>query len=137
MINKENEILYLYIPIITWAALLIIFFLILARKFTLGKWDAKNPNPYSGETLGLPKGTLRGILTLTIMFVAILLEIFTLNNPDYERHISQFLTAFQMVIAFYFGGQVMSQLTAAETKKTEMISENLGKSESKVQGEDK
>ncbi len=137
MINQENEILYLYIPVIAWAALLIIFFLVLARKYTLGKWDTSNPNPYSGETLGLPKGTLRGILTLTIMFVAILLEIFTLNTPEYEHHISQFLTAFQMVIAFYFGGQVMSQLTNAETKKTEMISENLNKSESQEPGDGK
>ena len=131
MIDQHNEILYLYIPVIVWAALLIIFFAVLARKFTLGRWDTNNPNPYSGETLGLPKGTFRGILTLTIMFVAVLLEIFTLNNPNYENQIDKFLTAFQMVLAFYFGSQVMSQLTSAETEKTEMISKNLGKEQPK------
>ena len=73
----KPELMLLYVPILIWVGLLIIYFIFLAKKYTFGDWTKDNPNPYEGETLGLPKGTFRGILTLTIMFVAVLLEIFT------------------------------------------------------------
>ena len=110
----------------------------LANKYTFGNWTKENPNPYEDETLGLPKGTFRGILTLTIMFVAIMLEIFTLNdsgNNHYENSIAKFMTAFQMVLAFYFGSQVMSTLTSAETKKTEAISGKLSEDDKPSTGD--
>jgi len=117
----QDDLLLLYVPVMIWTFLLVVYFFFLGRKFTFGNWTASNPNPYCDETLGLPKGTFRGVLTITIMFVAILLEVFTLRNPEYEKHTEKFLTAFQMVLAFYFGSQVMSTLTKAETKKTEAI----------------
>ena len=121
-----NDKMLLYIPILVWGTLVIVYFIFLTRKFTFGNWPKENPNPFCNETLCLPKGTFRGILTLTIVFTAVLLEVFTLNdNPTgphkYEDSISKFMTAFQMVLAFYFGSQVMTTLTNAETKKTETI----------------
>ena len=133
--NADNEILLLYIPVMVWALLIIIFFYALSRKYTFGKWEKDCPNPFNEETLCFPKGTFRGILTITIMFVAILLEIFTLKHPEYENHIGKFLTAFQMVLAFYFGSQVMSTLTNAETKKTEAISGKLSEDEKPSTGD--
>lgn len=124
-ITCSNNLLLLYVPIMVWTFMLIVYFFFLARKFTFGNWTAQNPNPYCDETCGLPKGTFRGILTITIMFVAVVLEIFTLENPQYEAHTAKFMTAFQMVLAFYFGSQVMNTLTNAETKKTQAISQGI------------
>ena len=121
-----NDKMLLYIPIVVWGALVIVYFIFLTRKFTFGNWTKENPNPFNDETLCMPKGTFRGILTLTIVFTAVMLEVFTLNDSQagshkYEDSISKFMTAFQMVLAFYFGSQVMTTLTNAETKKTETI----------------
>lgn len=119
-----NDVWLLYVPILVWSLLLIIYFIFLTLRFTCGKWE-KQANPYCNETLGMPKGTLRGILTLTILFVAILLEVFTLSHPEHEKNTAQFIVAFQMVLAFYFGSQVMNQVTTAEKEKTQAVANSF------------
>lgn len=134
---------------IIWIVLVIIFMIFMLRKYTFGDWDETHKNPYQKETLGIPRGVLRSILTLSILFVVILLQVSTLyvkpmdvtilgkvfenititsdealNNilgklliP--EERFSQLMIAFQMVIAFYFGGKVMHHVTHAERKVAE------------------
>ena len=111
--------------VLAWIVLVILFFIFLLRKYTFGNWTEENPNPYKKETMGLPRGILRGVLTLSILFIVMLLEV---NNLFFdpqdlevagrifipEERFGQMLVAFQMVIAFYFGGKVMHHVTQAE-----------------------
>ena len=126
-----------------------IVILYLLKKFTLGKWDAENRNPYRDETLGLPPGLLRGVLTLSVLFVVMILQISTLYVKPIdisilnglfssgelaknealdnilgkllipEERFANLMTAFQMIIAFYFGGKAFQTVTKAETDVAE------------------
>jgi H+/gluconate symporter-like permease len=129
---------------IIWILLMMILMYYLLRKYTFGDWDEKNPNPYKNETMGLPRGLFRGILTLSVLFIVMVLQISTLyvkpmdlsmlkglfstsefaSNTTLDSILSKLLvpeerfahlmTAFQMIIAFYFGGKVFHHVTQAE-----------------------
>jgi purine-cytosine permease-like protein len=114
-----------YIPVIIWAILIVILFYFLARKYTFGDWTEENPNPYEGETLAMPRGVLRGILTLSILFLVLLLEVATIRIPNLEDLVNKLLVAFQMVIAFYFGSKVMHHLTSVDEKKSKELTEAI------------
>jgi len=67
-------------------------------------------NVYRAQSLGLPPGTIRGTLALTLMVAALSLFIYSMGDPDIQEGNSfiydsfEFLkTAFLMMIAFYFG----------------------------------
>jgi hypothetical protein len=102
----------------------IIFFLI----YLVLKYDPmKNPDsPYVYETLSLPPGVFRAILTVTLLFAIVLLEGYALTSIDKHEPIQKILnpliTAFELMIAFYFG-----------TKMVSMVSGN-GKDESQPKG---
>ena len=114
--------------VIIWILLIIIFFVFLLRKYTFGKnWTVDNPNPYEKETLGMPRGVFRAVLTLSILFVVILLEVHSLSFPVEklalngeifvpEDRFNRMMVAFQMMLAFYFGSKVMHHITSAESK---------------------
>ncbi|MEJ2055439.1 MAG: hypothetical protein P8X42_16100 [Calditrichaceae bacterium] len=127
-----------------WIVLILILMIFLLRKYTFGNWDKDNPNPYEKETMGLPRGLLRGILTLSVLFIVMILQISALyvkpmdmgllsglfksgglaSNASLdtilnklllpEERFAQLMTAFQMIIAFYFGGKVFHHVTQAE-----------------------
>ena len=74
-------------------------------------------NPHKEETLGLPRGTIRGTLALTLMVGGLALTIaalgmdctvsgdtFIVDNFDF------FKTAFLMMIAFYFGNKSLEMI---------------------------
>ncbi len=69
-------------------------------------------NPYKGETLGLPNGTVRGTLALTLLVggFAILIYSFDTNAPPMNDQFNFFLQAFTMMVAFYFGTKALSIL---------------------------
>ena len=113
------------LPIFGWLALLIAFFVIMFFKFTFAHWTTENPNPYQDETWGMPRGTFRGSLTLTLLFVAIILEVVNVRVIGFESEISQFMVAFQMMIAFYFGAKVMHHITSSDKKKAMYLSESV------------
>lgn len=69
------------------------------------------------ETLGLPRGVMRGVLTLTLLFMVVLLEIFTIRFENFETRIGDFMVAFQMMLSFYFGSKVMHHLTSVDERK--------------------
>lgn len=117
--------------VILWIVLVISFMIFLMRRYTFGKhWTVENPNPYQDETLGIPRGVLRSVLTLSILFVVMLLEV---NNLSFdpkdlaigekmfipEDRFEKLMISFQMVIAFYFGSKVMHHVTQAERKVAE------------------
>ena len=134
-ILQENLIRLVYIPIIVWVSLILIYLIFLSKKFTFGKWTKENPNPYGMETMALPRGAMRGILTLSLLFGVLLLEIFAIENPTFETNIGQFIVAFQMMLAFYFGSKVMHHLTSTDRAKSEHMANSIVKvEETKVAG---
>jgi len=69
-------------------------------------------NPHIKETLGLPTGTVRGSLALTLMVSALAMTIAALGMPSEIKENSFIVdnfdfikTAFLMMIAFYFGNK--------------------------------
>ena len=81
-------------------------------------------NPNKGETLGLPKGTIRGTLALTLMIVGLAMTIaaFGMDNVLKENtflvdNFDFFKTAFLMMIAFYFGNKSL-ELIGYKSQKT-------------------
>lgn len=111
-------------------ALFIIWFLgiILFLLYLVMKYDPqRNPDsPYLNETLAMPPGVFRAILTVTLLFAVVLLEGYAITNTDKYEQIQKILdplfSAFQVMIAFYFG-----------TKMVEIIS-GKGKAEDAPKG---
>ena len=120
----ENPDLYLwqvYLPISIWLIVVLVFFIMLMKKYTFGNWSEESPNPYAGETFDMPRGIFRGTLTLTILFVTIILELVNVRITGFEEEIHEFMVAFQMMLAFYFGSKVMHHMTSTDRKKTEFM----------------
>lgn len=96
-------------------ALFIVYFLgiIVFLIYMVFKYDPmKNPDsPYLEQTLSLPPGVFRGILTITLLLAVVLLEGYALTNMDKYQEIQKILdpllTAFQLMIAFYFGTKMV------------------------------
>jgi len=95
-----------------------------------GNIPAENPN--INETLGLPTGTVRGSLALTLMVAAIAMTIaalgmdstvkentFIVDNFDFIK------TAFLMMIAFYFGHKSL-ELIGYKSKHLYRAGEDAG-----------
>jgi hypothetical protein len=109
-------------------ALLIVWFLgiIVFLIYMVFKYDPiKNPDsPYVEQTLSLPPGVFRGILTITLLLAVVLLEGYALTNMDKYQEIQKvlepLLTAFQLMIAFYFG-----------TKMVGIVSKGKGETQAK------
>lgn len=114
------------VTVLLWVIGIAVVFYKLLRKYTFGKWTKANPNPYETETFGMPRGTFRGILTLSLLFIVMLLEVVNLAMTGLETKIDQLLVAFQMMLAFYFGSKVMHHVTSADRTKTiaEVTGEN-------------
>ncbi len=79
--------------------------------------DAPTENPNINETLGLPTGTVRGSLALTLMVSAMAMTIASLGMPTEIKENSFIVdnfdfikTAFLMMIAFYFGNKSLEML---------------------------
>lgn len=76
-----------------------------------------NENPHHKETLGLPKGTVRGTIALTVMIGGLSMTIYSFGlGAEYQSdsmivdHLDFFKTAFLMVIAFYFGNKSLETM---------------------------
>lgn len=110
-----------------WIGLLSIVYLIfvlgllffLLFRFTFS--DEPGKNPYKGETLGLPRGTMRAILTMTLLFYMIVFQIYALFYLESDLRISTFIGAFEIMLAFYFGSKVMHHLSSTDKYKSRDI----------------
>ena len=74
-------------------------------------------NPNASETLGLPPGTVRATLALTLLVSSLALMLASLEMPYKLEHNSFFIdnyefmkTAFLMMVAFYFGNKSLEVL---------------------------
>lgn len=124
-VNHHSEFMWqVLLPIFLWLALLLGFFIFLFVRFTFGKWTTENPNPYQDETFGMPRGTFRGSLTLTLVYIVTVLELVNVRVVGFEMEIHELMVAFQMMIAFYFGSKVMHHITSSDKKKAIAIAES-------------
>lgn len=121
--NPMQYIWQVYIPIMVWLVIVLTFFIILLKKYTFGNWSEEHPNPYAGETFDMPRGIFRGTLTLSLLFIVVILELVNVRIIGFENEISELMVAFQMMIAFYFGSKVMHHMTSTDRRKTEVIAE--------------
>jgi len=76
-------------------------------------FDEPPRNPYEGDSFGLPPGTIRGILALTTLLLFVTVEGVNLYSPaSLEGQFDGLVTAFEMVLAFYFGSRAVEALQA-------------------------
>ena len=106
-----------YLPMLIWLLVMGRFVWILIKKYPLGNWGRDNENPYKTETMGLPRGLIRGILTLTLLIGAVLLQLYAIRFLESEEKISTFMSAFEIMLAFYFGSKVMHHLSSVDKNK--------------------
>jgi len=119
--STDAYIYQIYLPVIAWLVLVTLLLIVLLFKYTFKEWTVNNPNPYADESFGMPRGTFRSILTLTLLYIAVILELVSVHTPGFEENVSQFLTAFQMMIAFYFGSKVMHHITTTDKQKAKLV----------------
>lgn len=122
--NPSQYMWQVFIPIGVWLLIVLAFFILLLKKYTFGSWTEEKPNPYAGETFDMPRGVFRGTLTLTLVYVTVILELVNVRIIGFESEIHEFMVGFQMMIAFYFGSKVMHHLASTDRQKTEAIAEN-------------
>ncbi len=72
--------------------------------------DEPTENPHGRDSLGLPPGTVRGTIALTVLVTGMAITVSALSFPDRYNgneliidHFDFFKQAFLMMIAFYFG----------------------------------
>ncbi len=82
-----------------------------------GEMQLPTENPNAVQTLGLPPGTLRGTIALTLLVCSIALAIASLGmdsnvkvNTFLVDNFDFFKTAFLMMIAFYFGNKALESI---------------------------
>jgi len=104
---------------------------------TGSKSDYPEENVYKDESLGLPPGTVRATLTLTLMIGALSLFIYSMGNSQINEvgsfiydSFEFFKTAFLMMIAFYFGSRSLELLSAKG--KENIITKRFANSDSKT-----
>ena len=121
----DNEFSNAYLTFVL--ALLIVWFLgvIIFLIYMVFKYDPlKNmDSPYVEQTLSLPPGVFRAILTITLLLAVVLLEGYALTNIDKYQEIQKvldpLLTAFQLMIAFYFGTKMVGMVSGKSKIKTQ------------------
>ncbi len=88
---------------IAWIVMVIIATLVLLRR------SVKHPNnPNRGQTLGLPQGYFRVIITLTSLFMFILL---TVNHKLFNEEVLKSIKDIVMiVVSFYFSNSMLKKL---------------------------
>lgn len=87
-------------------------------------YEERSENPNKEHTLGLPPGTVRGTLTLTLMVAALALTIAYMgegnsleNNQFFIDNFDFFKQAFLMMIAFYFGSKSLEYISKTSKEK--------------------
>jgi len=122
-VHKLEYYMSIYLPVMAWLIISTIFIVVMFRKYTFGDWTKDNPNPNDGETFNMPRGTIRGILTMSLLFITVVIELANVRMIGLEEEFSEFLAAFQMMVAFYFGAKVMHHISSVDKSKTKAITE--------------
>lgn len=96
---------------------------------------APNKNPFYDQTFGLPPGTVRGTMALTVMVGGLCLLILAIGGSTlfaqeaFARQLNFFEQAFLMVIAFYFGTKGFEIMQQEQTKRMQMAAREGGSSQ--------
>lgn len=106
-----------------WMVISVVFIVIMFKKYTFGDWTVDNPNPCDGETFNMPRGTIRGILTMSLLFITVVIELANVRIIGFEAEFPEFMAAFQMMVAFYFGAKVMHHINSVDKSKTKSLAE--------------
>jgi len=107
--------------IIAWLVGISFYLKKLLYDYTFKDWGTKE-NPYKDETLGLPRGTLRGVITLTLLVVVVILVCTSMVVNPLRGGFDSLVDAFEIMLAFYFGSKIMHHVTDSDKKKS--ISKN-------------
>jgi len=98
-----------------------------ANRNSENKIEEPNENPNSEETFGLPPGTVRGTIALTLLVGTLAMVLMSFgkesvvkDNEVFVDNFDFFKTAFLMMIAFYFGQKSLEYLMPGnKTKKSD------------------
>lgn len=86
-----------------------------------GSLKEPSENPYKTDSFGLPPGTVRGTLALTLLVMVLLVEGVNYFAPTesggLEGKYSELFTAFEMVLAFYFGARAVEVFKSSRQQK--------------------
>ena len=121
--HQTEYYISVYMPVMVWLIISTIFIVVMFRRYTFGDWTKENPNPNEGETFNMPRGTIRGILTMSLLFITVVIELANVRIVGLEAEFSDFLAAFQMMVAFYFGAKVMHHINSVDKTKTKAIAD--------------
>jgi hypothetical protein len=122
LVDAQWLVVIAVVALLVWLVALLVFFVVMVRHYTLrdpASWPG-GQSPFVGETLAMPRGVFRAVLTVSLLVVVLFMEIVSLTQGGLERHLEQLLVAFQMMLAFYFGGKVMHHIAAVEKTKEEL-----------------
>lgn len=115
-----------YIPLLIWLLLAAVILVWLLLRFPLNsQYTSANPNPHNGETMGIPRGFFRGVITITLLIATMLLEIYSIAYLDSDARFSRLLDAFELMLAFYFGSKVMHHLSSVDRTKTQVTADAM------------
>lgn len=100
-----------------WLAVVVLFLTVMIFRFTCHNWSPDCPNPYQEETLGMPPGVLRSLLTLSLVVFIFLIELYRFQYPfALERFSELLIQGFEIMLGFYFGTKALQTLSNNETK---------------------
>ena len=105
-----------------WVVALLVFLVVMVKHYTLrdpATWPG-GKHPFAEETLAMPRGVFRAVITVSLLVIVLFVEVISLTQGGLEGHLEQLLVAFQMMLAFYFGGKVMHHLAAVDQQKEEI-----------------
>lgn len=101
--------------ILVWLGLVVYWLHFMLKKYT---FNNEYDNPYRNETLGLPGGTMRGVLTLTILFVVVVLISLSMVVRQLQGTFEHLVDAFEVMLAFYFGSKMVKGISKADNEKS-------------------
>jgi hypothetical protein len=141
----------IFIPYLAWA----VYFYNINLGKTNEEWEVINiknataktesekispDNPYREETFGLPKGTIRGSLAITLMVGGLSLFVVAIGHPTilkdnefFHENFDFFKTAFLMMIAFYFGSKGLEILQKRSASEAELKRKEEGETDASAE----
>ena len=84
-------------------------------------------NPYKDDTLGMPTGTIRAFLTLTLLIancLVLYVSVYAPPSAAYAQRTEFIATAFLMMIAFYFGSRAVDVFKSREDTRRKSVQQN-------------
>jgi hypothetical protein len=116
--------LLLFVPMMVWIGLIIALFVLLLVKYTLSRKGGHKL--HRDQTFAMPPGIFRGILTLSVLFAVLLLQVvgvrFLAEEGSawlrFQDAIDPLVVAFQMILSFYFGAKIIGHLADVDRDKS-------------------